>query len=118
MRRYIASNAFGATIKTLTLIFVRKVEGRERSEQAHEIETYVYLINSRFGLVDFEFTDHFPRLVSYNVQDKEDDELTRKPMKLLTLEFEKGSLSIIYEAALHAISKQPLAELDSGTHNG
>ncbi len=74
------------------------------------IETFIYLINSRFGCADFEFTQDFPLLASYRIEDKEDDAITKKPMKVLTLEFKKGSLSFVFEKVFHAISEIPLGK--------
>jgi len=64
----------------------------------------VFLINARFGEAHFEFGKAFPPMVSYRI---ETEHHNGEPMKILHIQFEKGSISFSYEKAVHVKKLSP-----------
>jgi hypothetical protein len=95
------------SVRTTEFIFLK---GYRDAGDAYLTYLYVYLLNSEYGRADFEFHEQLPHLVSYRIEDTEDTH-TKKPMKSLVLEFEKGRLSFTFEKVFHVTSSYKVSEL-------
>jgi hypothetical protein len=84
--------------KTITLQFSRCNPDRTVLEEIH-----VYLLNGEYGLANFESYESLPHLAGYKIEQTQ-DRRTRQPMKLLVLDFDRGSLSFNFERVFHATS--------------
>jgi hypothetical protein len=73
-------------------------------DQSQWFDMDVLLINARMGEAHFEFGKAFPPMVSYRIENQDHN---GEPMKILHVEFEKGSISFSYEKAVHIKKVSP-----------
>jgi hypothetical protein len=109
MQGHIISDAYASHINSTILNFYKVLGDKDHVDDAIITHVFVYLINSKFGCADFEFTEHFPLLTSYRLEDIYDGK-SKIVMKSLTLEFQKGTLSFSFENAFHALSSHPVGK--------